>query len=191
MRCPGKIEGKNMTHDISSFAILREYLSADLAANEGKRRSCAYRYLKWFRFSRFCFVRKKKILGALARIIKNHYGDRYGFDFLYTVPMGKGYTISHNSGVIFMAKEAGDNLIFRNFVVVGESFAGSGCPVIGNNITFGTGCKVLGPITIGDHVVIGANAVVTHDVPDHSVVAGVPAKVIRKTKDRWGTPYEV
>lgn len=51
---------------------------------------------------------------------------------------------------------------------------------------FGAGCKVLGKIKIGNHVIVGANAVVTHDVPDNSVVAGIPARVIRKTKNRWG-----
>lgn len=127
---------------------------------------------------------------ALARMMKNHYGNKCGFDFRYNARYGKGYTISHNTGVIFMAEVAGDNLIFRNFVVIGESFAGSGTPIIGNNVNFGTGCKVLGNIRIGNNVVIGANAVVTHDVPDNCVVAGIPARIIRKTKDRWGTPMD-
>ena len=44
---------------------------------------------------------------------------------------------------------------------------------------FGVGCKVIGKIKIGDNVIIGANAVVTHDVPDNVVVAGIPAKILR------------
>ena len=72
-------------------------------------------------------------------MMKNYYGNKFGFDFRYNVPMGKGYTISHNTGVIFMPESAGDNLIFRNFVVVGERFAGEGCPTVGSNITFGAG----------------------------------------------------
>ena len=55
-------------------------------------------------------------------------------------------------------------------------------PSIGNNVTFGAGCKVLGGITIGDDVIIGANAVVLRNVPSHSIVAGVPASII-KTRD--------
>lgn len=45
---------------------------------------------------------------------------------------------------------------------------------------FGGGCKVLGPITIGDDVVIGANAVVAKNVPSHSVVVGAPARIVKR-----------
>jgi serine O-acetyltransferase len=50
--------------------------------------------------------------------------------------------------------------------------------VVGDNVWIATGAKVLGPVKVGNNVVIGANAVVIRDVPDNSVVAGVPAKVI-------------
>jgi serine O-acetyltransferase len=51
-------------------------------------------------------------------------------------------------------------------------------PVIGNRVYIATGAKILGGLEIGNHCVIGANAVVTKDVPDFSVVAGVPGKVV-------------
>ncbi len=176
--------------DVTSWKKLREFLKADLKANENRKRTCAYKYLKWLRISRFFYLNNYRMLGVFARKMKNHYGNKYGFDFNYRVPIGKGLTIAHNSGVVFFPKSAGENLILRNFVVVGNQFSGGECPSIGNNVAFGAGCKVLGSIKIGNHVVIGANAVVTHDIPDNSVVAGIPAKVIRKTKDRWGTPFE-
>jgi serine O-acetyltransferase len=47
--------------------------------------------------------------------------------------------------------------------------------VIGNNVDIGAGAKILGPIKVGDNVVIGANAVVICDVPDDCIAAGVPA----------------
>jgi serine O-acetyltransferase len=53
-------------------------------------------------------------------------------------------------------------------------------PVIGNRVYVATGAKILGGIEIGNHCVIGANAVVTKDVPEYSVVAGVPGKVVAK-----------
>jgi serine O-acetyltransferase len=89
-----------------------------------------------------------------------------------------------------MARSCGDGMIFRNFVTVGVQKAGEQGPTIGDYVQFGTGCKVLGDITIGSNVLIGANAVVVKDVPPNSVVAGIPAKVIRRTKDRWGTPFD-
>ena len=53
-------------------------------------------------------------------------------------------------------------------------------PVIGDHVFFTPGAKVIGGITIGNHVVVAQNAVVVKDVPDYSIVGGVPAKIIRK-----------
>jgi len=50
---------------------------------------------------------------------------------------------------------------------------------IGDNCYISTGVTILGPVRIGNNVTIGAGAVVTKDVPDNAVVAGVPAKIIR------------
>lgn len=65
-----------------------------------------------------------------------------------------------------------------------------GIPSIGDNVKICAGAKVIGPITIGDDVIIGANAVVTHDVPSHSVVAGVPARII-KCRNSMDEPWAV
>ena len=53
-------------------------------------------------------------------------------------------------------------------------------PRVGNNVYIGGGAKVLGDIVVGDSVVIGANSVVIKDVESNSIVAGVPAKVIKR-----------
>jgi serine O-acetyltransferase len=53
-------------------------------------------------------------------------------------------------------------------------------PVIGNDVYISAGARLLGDIAVGNNVIIGANAVVVKDVPDNSIVAGVPAKLIRK-----------
>ena len=52
-------------------------------------------------------------------------------------------------------------------------------PAIGDNVTFGANSIVVGGCRVGNNVIIGAGAVVTKDVPDNCVVAGVPAKIIR------------
>lgn len=54
------------------------------------------------------------------------------------------------------------------------------CPYIGDNVEIKAGAKVIGDVYIGDDVIIGANAVVVKDVPAHSIVVGVPARVIKK-----------
>ena len=53
-------------------------------------------------------------------------------------------------------------------------------PVIGNNVEIHSGAKIVGPVRIGNNVIIGANAVVTKDIPDNCVVAGIPAKIIKE-----------
>jgi serine acetyltransferase len=68
-------------------------------------------------------------------------------------------------------------------VVVGLARVDDPCaPTFGNNVDIGAGAKVLGRITIGDNVAIGANSVVTRNVPSNSIAVGVPAKV--KTRRR-------
>lgn len=58
-------------------------------------------------------------------------------------------------------------------------------PTIGNNVKIAKGAIVFGGITIGNNVIIGANAVVNKPVPDNAIVAGVPAKLLRIKE----TPY--
>jgi serine O-acetyltransferase len=63
-------------------------------------------------------------------------------------------------------------------VTIGAIGSGGGFPEIGNCVYFGAGSKILGAVKIGNDVVIGANAVVTRDVPDNAVAGGIPAKII-------------
>lgn len=53
-------------------------------------------------------------------------------------------------------------------------------PVIGDNVRISAGARILGPVRIGNNVIIGANAVVVKDVPDNCIVAGIPAKIIKE-----------
>jgi serine O-acetyltransferase len=55
-------------------------------------------------------------------------------------------------------------------------------PRVGDNVSVGAGAVVIGPVYIGSNAIIGANSVVTRDVPENVIAFGVPAKVI---KDRW------
>ena len=64
-------------------------------------------------------------------------------------------------------------------VTVGGTSGHFDVPVIGDDCTLHSGAVVIGPIKVGNNVIIGANAVVNRDVPDNVVVAGVPARVIR------------
>lgn len=73
----------------------------------------------------------------------------------------------------------GDNVHIDQGVTVGGNGTAYGVPQIESNVYIGAGAKILGPIRVGQGSVIGANAVVVHDVPPRSLVVGVPARVIR------------
>ena len=59
--------------------------------------------------------------------------------------------------------------------MIGSNLVKNGNPQIGDYVEYGVGSKVLGKIVIGDHVIIGANAVVVKNVPDNSIAVGIPA----------------
>lgn len=100
--------------------------------------------------------------------------------------IGGGFYIAH-IGNIIIAHHAriGRHASMHQGVTIGVSGFSSELPVIGDRVYFGAGAKILGPIKVGDDVVIGANAVVTKDVPNKAIVVGIPAKVLdyRSSKD--------
>ena len=93
-----------------------------------------------------------------------------------------GVKIQHRSGCVITLSSAGKNLNVGQGVTIGVGRVaddGRNTPIIGNNVDICTNAVVIGAITIGDNVTIGAGSVVLHDVPDNAVVAGVPAKIVR------------
>ncbi len=95
-----------------------------------------------------------------------------------TNDIGEGLMIQHGFATIISAKKIGNHCKIYQQVTIGFDHNNQ-APIIGNNVEICCGAKVIGGITIGDNVLIGANAVVIKDVPSNSVVAGVPAKVVR------------
>jgi serine O-acetyltransferase len=77
----------------------------------------------------------------------------------------------------------GDDCVLSSGVGIGGRSKLWGVPVIGNRVVISIGAKVLGPVNIGDEAVIGANAVVVHDVPPRTVVGGIPARVLTRDID--------
>ncbi|CAD5978426.1 serine O-acetyltransferase [Planktothrix agardhii] len=95
--------------------------------------------------------------------------------------IGKGFYIGHFGGIIINQDvKIGENCNISQGVTIGVGGRGekSGCPVIGDQVFIGPGAKIFGKIRIGNDVAIGANAVVTKDLPDNAVAMGIPAKII-------------
>jgi serine O-acetyltransferase len=80
--------------------------------------------------------------------------------------------------VIHQHAVIGDRVCLGQGITIGRKLKES-CPVIGNDVYIGAGARILGNIKVGSNVIIGANAVVINDVPDNSIVAGAPAKVVK------------
>jgi serine O-acetyltransferase len=98
--------------------------------------------------------------------------------------LGKGVKLPHPNGIV-IAEFAwvGDNVTILQQVTIGVHkpqfrFTEANCARICNNVVLGSGCRVLGAITIGDSAVVGANAVVLIDIPPSCTAVGLPARVI-------------
>lgn len=100
--------------------------------------------------------------------------------------IGPGLYLAHGNVVIDGIVTIGRNCRINPWVTIGLSnsvglgFSSRG-PTIGDNVSIGTGAKLLGPITVGSNARIGANAVVIADVPDGATAVGVPAQVVSRS----------
>ena len=96
--------------------------------------------------------------------------------------IGDDFFIDHGMGVVVgETAEIGDSVtLYQGATLGGTGFAtGKRHPTVEDNVTIGSGAKLLGPITIGHGSKIGANSVVIHDVPAHSTVVGNPGHPVR------------
>ena len=104
--------------------------------------------------------------------------------------IGRRFFIDHGMGVVIgETTEIGDDVMLYHGVTLGGRSLehGKRHPTLGDRVTVGAGAKVLGPVHIGDDSAVGANAVVTHDVPPESIATGIPA-VVRHRSDRQREP---
>ena len=131
-------------------------------------------YLRRHRFFRYGFYH-------LAKFVLGHCKYKYGISIEPETQIGNGLYIGH-FGCIVVAPDAtiGKNCNLSQGVTIGRTYRGAraGVPTIGDNVYIGPGAKIIGSVRVGNHAAIGANCVVTRDVPDNAVVLGVPGKVV-------------
>jgi len=99
-----------------------------------------------------------------------------------SVRLDDGVNFGHPVGIVIHQNAIiGKNtLIYQNVTIGRKDLNSQTCPTIGENCIIGAGACLLGDISIGNNVTIGANAVVVTDVPDNSVAIGVPAQIRSK-----------
>ena len=103
----------------------------------------------------------------------------FGSELAIACDIGGGLYIPHPFGIVVGTCKIGRNVtILQNVTIGHKDRLGKGEPRIGDEVMLTAGCVILGDVAIGDRSVVGANAVVTRDVPPRSVAVGIPAKII-------------
>lgn len=92
-----------------------------------------------------------------------------------------GLLLPHPNGIVIHPEvKIGANCLIFQQVTLGTDGKRHGVPWLGAHVDVGAGARILGPVRIGDHAMIGANAVVLTDVPAHATAVGIPAHIIKK-----------
>jgi len=142
-----------------------------------------------FRSPVYCqaLARRLKAWGVpwLPRLIDYFVRFFFACWFPHTVQTGRNLELGYGGLGCVIHSDAilGDDVHLGTNVTIGGNARQRGVPRIGNGVYIGGGGQILGPITLGDGCLSGANAVVIKDVPPRCVVAGNPAKIIRDNVD--------
>ena len=130
----------------------------------------------------------------IARIISQFSRFLTGIEIHPGAKIGKNLFIDHGMGVVIgETSNIGDNVTIYHMATLGGIAPSINSndqrnikrhPTIEDDVVIGSGAQVLGPITVGRCAKIGANAVVTKDVPEKAVMVGIPAKNVGTTEDR-------
>ena len=132
-----------------------------------------------YRLSRWMYVHHIPLLPHLLMLVIFLV---YNSKIPYKAHIGKGTYCGYSGIGVVIHSDAyiGENCVIGQHVTIGGGNSRyPGVPVIGDNVFISHGAIIFGGITIGDNVIIGANAVVNIPIPDNAVVAGVPAKILR------------
>jgi serine O-acetyltransferase len=117
---------------------------------------------------------------VFGRLIRLHEMALFGVEISLGATLGTGVYIVHSHGVVI----GGTTVVGNNVKLLGSNTFGNSqgtgmdYPTVGNDVVIGAGVRVVGALTIGDRAKIGANAVVTSDIPRDAVAVGIPAKVV-------------
>lgn len=143
----------------------------------------SYSYIFWMRTCQY--AKSNRVLRftiyPISYLILRHLRYKLGISIQIETIIGSGFYIGHfGEIVIHPMSEIGKNCNISQGVTIGKANRGKnkGYPVLGDNVYLGPGAKIVGAVKIGNDVAIGANCVVTKDIPDHSVVVGIPGRVI-------------
>jgi len=188
--------------------MMNEYIKSimdrDPAAKSKLGIILTYPGVKAIFFHRIANFFSKAGFALIARIVSQSSRFLTGIEIHPAAKIGKNFFIDHGMGVVIgETSEIEDNVTLYHSVTLGgispsinsgEQRGIKRHPTLKNNVVVGSGAQVLGPVIVGEYAKIGANAVVTRDVPEHAIMVGVPAKNIKtksEIKDTSFKPYGI
>ena len=139
----------------------------------------------------------------IARIVSQFSRFLTGIEIHPKANIGKNLFIDHGMGVVIgETSDIGNNVTIYHMATLGgispsvnsnEQRNIKRHPTLKDNVVVGSGAQILGPVTVGKNAKIGANAVVTKDVPENAVMVGIPAKNVGETSgsDENFKPYGI
>lgn len=137
-----------------------------------------FKYLFWLRLNHYLDSKSRVWwpFRLIGRILLRRYSLQFGIDISRYAKVGPGLKIEHFGGV-FVNRQAqiGKHCTLCQDVTLGGH---RGAPHLADFVFLGPGAKLLNGIQIGTNVIVGANCVITQDIPTDAVVVGIPAKVI-------------
>jgi serine O-acetyltransferase len=136
--------------------------------------SPGFQYTVWFRIA-------STFPNRGLRYLLHRKSVKLGISIPVGAKIGGGFYIGHFGGIVVSPFAViGENCNISHGVTIGRIAEAerAGAPVVGNRVYIGPDAKVIGKVAVGDDAAIGANAVVTKDVPANAVVGGVPAAVL-------------
>ena len=138
--------------------------------------------LEAYRVSHLLWNKKRH---ALALFLHSRIAEVFSVDIHPAAKIGKGILIDHGTSVVIGETAViGDDVSLLHEVTLGGTGKehGDRHPKVGNGVLIGAGAKILGNVKIGDGSKIGAGSVVLDDVPPHTTVVGVPARIVGRPK---------
>jgi serine O-acetyltransferase len=125
-------------------------------------------------------------LSPIAKLVSLVNFFAFGIEISVRCPIGPGLFLPHTQGTVIGAWRIGKNATIFQGATLGAkevdfSYTELSRPKVGDDVTIGSGAKIIGGITLEDRVRVGANSVVLIDVPENSLAVGVPAKVVKPT----------
>jgi serine O-acetyltransferase len=130
----------------------------------------------------------------VARVVNHISRFLTAIDIHPGAKIGRNFFIDHGFVVIGETAEIGDNVTIYQCVTLGgtdpaNGIAGKRHPTLNDGVIIGSGAQVLGPVIVGTRARVGANAVVTRDVPEGATMVGIPAKPVPVDAGEYQKPF--